>query len=85
MRKILLGLHGGATAEGAARTAQMLRARSGASIDAVAVLEPLPIIDYGYGAGYIADPSTEDQLGEQLHVDVEKQLTRAGLGEPSYP
>jgi nucleotide-binding universal stress UspA family protein len=81
MRKILLALHGGATAEGAVRSAQLLGARTGATIEAVAVLEPLPTIDYGYGAGYIADPSTEDQLEQQLRVDVENQLTRADLPE----
>jgi nucleotide-binding universal stress UspA family protein len=80
MRKILLGLHGGASAEGAAHVARLLRERSGAAIEAVAVLEPLPIIDCGYGPVYVPDPATEEELEDQLRAGVEKQLTRCDLG-----
>jgi nucleotide-binding universal stress UspA family protein len=80
MKKILLALHGGPTADGAAHVARLLGARTGASIDAVAVLEPLPIIDCGYGPVYIPDPNTEDALEDQLHAEVEKQLARCDLG-----
>lgn len=79
MRKILLGLHGGASAEGAVHVAQLLAERTGASVEAVAVLEPLPIIDYGYGAGYIPDPATEDQLEDELLAEAERQLARCDL------
>lgn len=80
MRKILLALHGGPTAEGAIRIARLLGDRTGAIIDAVAVLEPLPVLDYGYGPVYIPDAETEDALAETLRKDVKEQLRRAGLG-----
>ena len=80
MKKILLALHGGPSADGAVRVAHLLRARTGASIDAVAVLEPLPAMDYGYGPVYVPDPATEDELEDQLHADVESQLVRCDLG-----
>lgn len=79
MKKLLLAVHGGATAEGAVHVARLLRARTGASIDVVAVLEPLPIFDYGYGPVYIPDPNTEDALEDQLRAAAEKQLARCGL------
>ena len=79
MRKILLAVHGGATADGAAHVARLLRDRTGASLDIVAVLEPLPIMDYGYGPVYIPDADTEDALAEDLRVEVDGQLSRCGL------
>lgn len=80
MNKILLALHGGPSADGAAHVAHLLRARTGASIEAVAVLEPLPAIDYGYGPVYVPDPAIEDELENQLHADIERQLVRCDLG-----
>ena len=80
MRTILLALHGGAAADGAVHVARALRARTGASIEAVAVFEPVPVIDYGYGPLSIPDPAVEDELETQLHTDVERQLTRCDLG-----
>jgi nucleotide-binding universal stress UspA family protein len=79
MRKLLLAVHGGSKADGAVHVARLLRERSGASIEVVAVLEPLPILDYGYGAVYLPDPDTEDRLEQQLRIEVEKQLARCGL------
>ena len=81
MKNILLGLHGGATADGAVRVAQLYRARTGASVEAVAVLEPLPLIDCGYAPVYIPDPTTEDELAEILRGDCEKQLARCNLSD----
>ena len=80
MKKILLGLHGGPTADGAAHIAQLLRSRTGTSIDAVAILEPLPVIDYGFGP-LLPDPSTEDDLEDQLRAEAEKQLARCELSD----
>jgi nucleotide-binding universal stress UspA family protein len=79
MRKIILGLHGGASADGAVHLARLLRERTGAAIDALAVFEPLPIADCGYEPVFMPDPANEDALEEQLHVDVEQQLTRCDL------
>ncbi|HKW49977.1 MAG TPA: universal stress protein [Gemmatimonadaceae bacterium] len=79
MTRILLGLHGGATADGAVRVAQLLQLHVNASIEAVAVLASLPVIDCGYGPVYIPDPNTEDELADQLREDCEKQLARCDL------
>ena len=79
MKKLLLAVHGGATADGAVDVARLLRARTGASIEVVAVLEPLPVFDYGNGPVYIPDPNTEDALEDQLRAAVGKQLARCGL------
>ena len=79
MKRLLLAVHGGTSADGAVHVARLLRARTGASIEAVAVLEPLPIFDYGYGPVYIPDPNTEDALADQLQAQAEKQLARCGL------
>lgn len=79
MKKLLLAVHGGPTADGAVHVARLLRERTGASIEVVAVLEPVPIFDYGYGPVYIPDPDTEDALEDQLRSAVEKQLARCGL------
>lgn len=79
MKTLLLAVHGGSSADGAVHVARLLRARTGAAIEVVAVLEPLPLFDYGYGPVYIPDPSTEDALEEQLRAEVEKQLARCGL------
>jgi nucleotide-binding universal stress UspA family protein len=79
MKKILLGLHGGATAEGAVHIARQLASRTGASIEAVAVLQPPAVVDYGYGPLYVPDPGTEAELEEQLRVDAMNQLARCDL------
>ena len=79
MRKILLGLHGGPTADGAVHIARQIASRTGASIEAVAVLQPPTVMDYGYGPVYVPDPSTEAQLEEQLRVDAMNQLARCDL------
>ena len=84
MKKILLGVHGGATADGAAHVARLLRDRTGASLDVVAVLEPPPILDYVYGPIYIPDAATEDALEEQLRAEVEQQLANCGLGDTRF-
>ena len=80
MRKILLALHGGPSAEGAARVACLLSRRTGAHVEAIAVVEPPPIIDYGYGAGYISDTASEDELEDEIHAEVVQQLARCGIG-----
>ena len=81
MRKLLLAVHGGSTADGAVHVARLLREHSGATIEVAAVLEPLPILDYGYGAVYLPDPDTEDRLEQELRTEVEKQLARCGLSD----
>ena len=79
MKKILLGLHGGPTADGAVHIARQLASRTGASIEAVAVLQPPTVMDYGYGPVYVPDPNTEAELEEQLRIDAMKQLARCDL------
>jgi len=79
MTKILLALHGGPTSEGAVHVARLLRERTGAEIEAVAVLEPPPILDYGYGPIYIPDAATEEALEQELRAEVERQLARSDL------
>jgi len=79
MKKILLGLHGGASADGAVHIARQLASQIGASIEAVAVLQPPTVVDYGYGPVYVPDPSTEAELEEQLRVDAMRQLARCDL------
>jgi nucleotide-binding universal stress UspA family protein len=79
MTRILLALHGGPTSEGAVNVARSLRDRTGAEIEAVAVLEPPPILDYGYGPVYIPDAATEAMLEEELRAQVERQLARGDL------
>jgi len=79
MTKILLALHGGPTSEGAVNVARLLSERTGAEIEAVAVLEPPPILDYGYGPVYIPDAATEEALEQELRAEVEQQLARCHL------
>ena len=80
MRKILLAVHGGSSAEGAARVACLLSQQTGARVEAVAVVETPPAIDYGYGAGYIPDTASENEIEEEMHAEVVQQLARNGLG-----
>jgi nucleotide-binding universal stress UspA family protein len=80
MRTILLALHGGPSAEGAARFACLLSHRTGAHVEAIAAVETPPIIDYGYGAGYIPDTASEDEVAEDMHAEIVQQLARCGLG-----
>lgn len=79
MMTILLALHGGPTSEGAVKIARLLRERTGAEIEAMAVLEPPPILDYGYGPIYIPDAATEEALEQELRAEVEQQLARGDL------
>lgn len=81
MKTILLGLHGGASADGAVHVARELALRTGASIEAVAVLQPPTVMDYGYGPVYVPDPGTEAELEEELRVDAMQQLLRCDLAD----
>lgn len=79
MKKILLALHGGTTAEGAVEVARLLSGRTGATLEAIAVLEPLPVYDYGFGPVFTPEPTAEERLLEELRRDVESQLARHDL------
>lgn len=80
MSRILLACHGGTSSEGAARVAKALSVRTGWDIDVVAVLPPPAPTDYGFGPVFIPDAETEELLEGRLLEDVERQLTRCGLG-----
>lgn len=79
MLTIVLALHGGASADGAARVARLLRDRFGARIHAVAALEPTPMLDYGYGPVIMPDPAIDDALASALRAGAAGQLERCGL------
>ena len=80
MRKILLAIHGGPSAEGAAHVACLLSDRTGARVEAIGVVETPAMIDYGYGAGYIPDTASENEIEEEMHAEIVQQLARNGLG-----
>jgi nucleotide-binding universal stress UspA family protein len=78
MSGILLATHGGESAEGAARVAALLAKRLGVALHAITVLEPLPVVDYGFGVTYA--PSAEEIEAAQaaLLASVREQLGRCG-------
>lgn len=80
MKRVVLAVHGGRTAEGAAHVARLLSERTGACIDAVGVLEPAPAIDLGYGPVFLPDVATEEAADEELRHELKHQLALAGLG-----
>jgi nucleotide-binding universal stress UspA family protein len=80
MRKILLALHGGPSAEGAARIAFLLHERTGAPVEAIGVVEPPLIVDYGFGPVYIPDAASDDDLEQEMRAEIVHQLARCGLG-----
>ena len=80
MQKVLLAVHGGRTAEGAAHVARSLNERTGARIDAVGVLEPAPTIDIGYAPVYVPDAASEEAAEEEFRHGLRHQLELAGLG-----
>lgn len=80
MSRILLACHGGGSSEGAVRVAKALSVRTGWDIDVIAVLPAPAPTDYGYGPVFIPDAQTEELLEEELQHDVQRQLTRSGLG-----
>jgi nucleotide-binding universal stress UspA family protein len=80
MPRILLASHGGQSAEGAVRVAGLLAQRLAATLEVLAVLEPIPAVDYGFIASV---PPTEEQyqaLADALRAAVGEQLRRGGQG-----
>jgi nucleotide-binding universal stress UspA family protein len=78
MSGILLATHGGKSAEGAARVASRLAQRLGVGLHALAVLEPLPVIDYGFGMTYAPTAEEADAARLALLTSVRDQLDRSG-------
>ena len=76
MSKILLAAHGGAGSDGAVRVASLLARRVGAGLEALVVLEPMPVVDYGFGVVASCSPGEEEAIDAQLVADASAQLTR---------
>lgn len=84
MSRILLATHGGRGADGAVRVASLLAQRLNASLDVLAVLEPMPPmemspLDLG-GMGLVPRPEQYTMLDEQLRAAVAGQLSRCQVG-----
>lgn len=81
--RILLATHGGDGADGAARIASLLARRLGASLDVVAVLEPLAPLEMSpldmSGMGLMTSPDQYALLDQELRATVSAQLRRCDL------
>jgi nucleotide-binding universal stress UspA family protein len=77
--KILLAAHGGAGSDGAVRVASLLANRVGAGLEALVVLEPMPVVDYGFGVVASCSPEEEEAIDAQLIADASAQLTRCDV------
>lgn len=80
MSRILLATHGGRGADGAVRVASLLAQRLHASLDVLAVLEPMPPmemspLDLG-GMGLVPSAEQYAMLNEELRTAVAGQLSR---------
>lgn len=80
MSGILLATHGGDSAEGAAHVAAQLAQRLCVGLHALAVLEPLPVVDYGFGVAYAPTAEETDAARSALLTSVRDQLDRCGAG-----
>ncbi len=80
MSGILLATHGGESADGAARVAAQLAQRLGVGLHAVTVLEPLPVVDYGFGVSYAPTAEEIDASRSALLTSARDQLDRCGAG-----
>ena len=80
MSKILLATHGGAGADGAVRVASLLAPRVGAELEALVVLEPMPVVDYGFGVVASCSAEEEEAIDAQLVADASAQLARCDAG-----
>jgi nucleotide-binding universal stress UspA family protein len=78
---ILLATHGGVGADGAVRVASLLARRLGAALEALVVLEPMPVVDYGFGVVATYSPDEEEAIDAQLVADASAQLTRCDAHE----
>ncbi|HEU4642470.1 MAG TPA: universal stress protein [Gemmatimonadaceae bacterium] len=79
MPRILLAIHGGESARGAARVAMLLATRLHAEVDAITVAEPAPILEYGYGPVIIPDADADRAAQEAIRKRVREQLDQCGL------
>ncbi len=78
MAGILFATHGGPTAEGAGRVATLLAERCSTSLRTLGVLEPLPVVDSGFGAVYMPSPGEDEAMRGALRASVAEQLQRSG-------
>ncbi|HUK20340.1 MAG TPA: universal stress protein [Gemmatimonadales bacterium] len=81
MNTILLAAHGGESAEGAVRVAAKLADRLKTKLNVLCVLEPLPVVDYGYLATVPPTQEQYDMLSEALRGAVTNQFRRCGQAE----
>ncbi len=82
MRGILIATHGGVSADGAVRVANDLAKKLGTTLSAFCVVEPLPIIDAGFGMPYVDSPELEEARRHALRAGVAAQLARCGVTAP---
>ena len=82
MRGILVATHGGASADGAVRVANDLGKKLGTTLSAFCVVEPLPLIDPGFGAPYVETPELEEARRHAMRAGVAAQLERCGVTAP---
>jgi len=82
--RLLVATDGSPEAMGALRVARELEAREGASVQVVAVVEPVPVLDAGVMATL---PEGVLYTGRQsaLEEAVREQLAEVGGGAPSWP
>lgn len=81
MPGILLATHGERSSDGASRVASLLAARQRVPLFCLAVYEPMPVVDYGYGISYVPTPEDDDAVCSALVASVKEQFRRCGLGE----
>jgi len=79
MSGILLATHGSATSDGAVQIAASLAQRTGTTVTALCVLEPLRVVDGGYAAAYVASAEEDEAVHASLRAAVADQLRRCGL------
>lgn len=84
MPRILLAVHGSESAQGAARVAALLARRLSADLDTIAVFEPAPLLDYGFGPVIVPDAESDRRAQEELLGGVREQLGRCGVA-PCVP
>ncbi len=76
MSGILLASDGGPGADGATRVAADLAKRLGAPLTVLAVYEPMPVADFGYGVAYIPTTDEDNAIRKELRECLAAQLER---------
>jgi nucleotide-binding universal stress UspA family protein len=83
MSRVLLATHGGSSADGAVRVAELLADRLDTRLETFAAIAPAPIVDGGFGPEFVPGWPLRREHAAKVRTAIANQLSRCGVILPA--